>query len=412
MKLSTRPKLMLILLVMTLIFLADRMIYRNGEGQDNIVDEMTKKQAEKEKTLAEIKRISQKFSAFSKKYNSQSYKANVLNNSFTVADLRAINNNPNRISNTEVSSKKTSRTNEELESVTSYQLYIEDADQLELDHPLVNLHRYEYILNNENSCKENILVLILVNIAPNKVNERDQIRNTWGSITKVSGASVVTLFVVAQTPDGKIQTQLEYESEQHRDIIQGNFLDSYRNLTIKSVMDLDWVHRFCNKTKFILKVDDDTMVDVYHLVKFLLQKSPDGNTRNFLYCSSFKNQGPVRYPDDKWFVPKHEYPYSKYPTYCEGFAYIMSYDVSMQLYNASTQVKFYWIDDVYITGFAAYKAGVRHIDMEHGHGYNMLQTEHLSKNVKSSMFLLAKYAGMRKNWDMAWNDIKSLHQLD
>ncbi|XP_052779524.1 lactosylceramide 1,3-N-acetyl-beta-D-glucosaminyltransferase A-like [Mya arenaria] len=274
----------------------------------------------------------------------------------------------------------------------------------------VNLHKYEYTLNNKYACNGNVLAVILVNSAPDKPSERMQIRNTWGSVRFHSGATVVTLFAIAQTEDDKLQSHIESESKQYVDIIQGNFLDSYRNLTYKTVMGLDWVHKFCNHTKFVLKVDDDTLIDTYHLVDYLLQRSPDGDIEDFLYCSTFRNQGPIRRSDDKWFVPMTEYPYSKYPPYCEGFAYIMSYDVSKKLYEATETVKIYWIDDVYLTGLAAIQARITHTNMESGHSYKLLDTDNLSKIVQSSLFLLAKYDSMRPNWDRAWDDIKSLHK--
>jgi beta-1,3-galactosyltransferase 1 len=227
-----------------------------------------------------------------------------------------------------------------------------------------------------------------------------------------SGANIVPLFLLAKVADKTIQDKIVEESKTHLDVIQGNFLDSYRNLTYKCVMGLQWVQNYCNNTKFVVKVDDDTMIDVYHLVRFLLQKSPDGNLENFLYCSVYSNQGPRRTTDDKWYVSESEYPYSKYPPYCEGFAYIMSNDVTKKLYDASRYVKFYWVDDVYVTGFAALQAGVTQRKMEANHGYDLMEARSFSKNVQTNMFLLAKYNRLRRNWHDAWNAIKSYHKKE
>jgi len=38
---------------------------------------------------------------------------------------------------------------------------------------------------------------------------------------------------------------LNVESGRYGDIVQGNFVDSYRNLTLKSLTDLDWVVDHC-----------------------------------------------------------------------------------------------------------------------------------------------------------------------
>ncbi|KAK3595115.1 hypothetical protein CHS0354_002367 [Potamilus streckersoni] len=279
------------------------------------------------------------------------------------------------------------------------------------DDELINHHMYKYILKNDLACSaDDLFLVILVHSAPKNHEERAAIRQTYGSIRFHSGVSIVTLFVLGMLEKREensevVQKAILKESRRYMDIIQGDFVDHYRNLTYKHVMLLDWVTRFCNHTKFVVKTDDDTMVDPFHLIEFLLLKSPDGQISNFLYCSAFHNQGPVRRPDDKWFVSYSEYPYKKYPTYCEGFAYITSTDVVHKLLNASKEVPFYWIDDVYVTGFLPHKIGLKHRNMEPRHSYNVMLVEHLSENVKSSIFLLAKYPSQRDFWNQAWSDI-------
>ena len=38
---------------------------------------------------------------------------------------------------------------------------------------------------------------------------------------------------------------LDAENKQYGDIVQGNFDENYRNLTLKSLTDLDWVINYC-----------------------------------------------------------------------------------------------------------------------------------------------------------------------
>jgi len=38
---------------------------------------------------------------------------------------------------------------------------------------------------------------------------------------------------------------LEFESDQYGDVVQGNFVENYRNLTLKSLTDIDWVINYC-----------------------------------------------------------------------------------------------------------------------------------------------------------------------
>jgi len=44
------------------------------------------------------------------------------------------------------------------------------------------------------------------------------------------------------------------EANTYNDIVQENFVDSYKNLTFKGIMALKWISTYCNETKYILKV--------------------------------------------------------------------------------------------------------------------------------------------------------------
>lgn len=409
---SFRPKLAVLITVASLLLLANRTIFyiRGSDTTNNQAELDRLKKLAKDESLAKVNRISAKFAPFQEKFAQENFLGNERVYESKISEVKSGVTFVDSHSDLELKAEKKVQNKVTRDDRKSYLTYLENTSGDDLKNPFVNLHRYDFILNNKIACNGNVLIVILVHSDPKKSNERKMIRDTWGSVRVYSGATIVPLFLLAQVEDKELQEQIVSESKTNLDIIQGNFLDTYRNLTCKCIMGLHWVQKYCNHTKFVVKVDDDTMIDIYHLVHFLLQTSPDGNLQDFLYCSIYRNQGPRRSADDKWFVSESEYPYSKYPPYCEGFAYIMSNDVAKKLYDASREVKFYWIDDVYVTGFTALKAGVFHKSMESGHGYNLLESEHLSKNVQSSMFLLAKFDHLRKNWDKAWNDIRDLHK--
>lgn len=412
---AIRRKVLLILGLATALFLLNRIVFtivRHGKNYQ--VDAMRKgkmfQRLQKEKHLERIRRISDSFAPYQNRFTS------IANQSLGVTKQKVRDKEPEINNGVPLATSKRETKVEldiDIQAPDSFKLYFQDTTPEDLNDPFVNLHRYEYLISNRYACHGDVLAVIMVNSSPGKINERTMIRETWGSVRYYLGATIVPLFMLAKLADNdKLQKDIEKESETYLDIVQGNFIDSYRNLTYKTVMGLHWVQNFCNHTKFAIKVDDDTMIDIYHLVKFLFQKSPDGNMNNFLYCSVYKNQGPVRRSNDKWFVPTHEYPYSKYPSYCEGFAYIMSNDVTKMMYQGTREVKTYWIDDVYITGLVAYHIGLTHTEMESGHAYDLMQAEHLSKHVQNSIFLLAKYEHLRQNWQNAWNDIKTVHDIE
>lgn len=56
---------------------------------------------------------------------------------------------------------------------------------------------------------------------------------------------VQTIFLVGQTTNNQTQTKIIEESQNYHDIIQESFIDTYKNLTLKTVMMLKWVTDNC-----------------------------------------------------------------------------------------------------------------------------------------------------------------------
>lgn len=61
----------------------------------------------------------------------------------------------------------------------------------------------------------------------------------------LSDFRVKIVFLIGQTGSNVTQIKIYEESEMHNDLIQESFLDSYNNLTLKTVMMLKWVNGSC-----------------------------------------------------------------------------------------------------------------------------------------------------------------------
>ncbi|XP_052090775.1 uncharacterized protein LOC127727699 [Mytilus californianus] len=62
------------------------------------------------------------------------------------------------------------------------------------------------------------------------------------------------IFVLGQTSNITVQREINDESRKYKDIVQGNFVDSYRNLTYKlvftsSIMSMDVIRKMYDSTK-------------------------------------------------------------------------------------------------------------------------------------------------------------------
>uniref|UniRef100_A0A8C0LIU2 Hexosyltransferase n=1 Tax=Canis lupus dingo TaxID=286419 RepID=A0A8C0LIU2_CANLU len=188
-------------------------------------------------------------------------------------------------------------------------------------------------------------LVLLVTSSHEQVFVRTVIRNTWGKEKNVHGRPIKTFFLLGATASKDLSKVVAQESQRHRDIIQKDFVDAYFNLTLKTMMGIEWIHRFCPQATFVMKTDSDMFVNVYYLTELLLKKN---RTTRFFTGFLKLNEFPIRDKANKWFVSKYEYPWDKYPPFCSGTGYVFSSDVASQVYNVSDSVPFIKLEDVFV----------------------------------------------------------------
>lgn len=208
--------------------------------------------------------------------------------------------------------------------------------------------RYHYVINEPDKCQqENPFLILLVPVAPNNRRARDAVRSTWGSETVVMQKVVHLLFMLGQPGhEGQEEEQqkLLEESQKYHDIIQSDFLDSYNNLTIKTMIILEWLVTYCRNASFAMKIDSDIFLNLDVLVNMLLH-APKEN-----YMTGLVAKGAMvrREPNSKWYLPKDVYFEDFYPPYALGLAYVMSLDLSEKFVEVAKEVKAVYIEDIYL----------------------------------------------------------------
>ncbi|CAM5079118.1 unnamed protein product [Eretmochelys imbricata] len=188
-------------------------------------------------------------------------------------------------------------------------------------------------------------LVLLVTSSHGENKARMAIRETWGKHRLVAGNLIVTYFLLGTTMSQNDQTGIIAESQKYRDIIQKDFIDAYYNLTLKTMMGIEWVHKFCHQSRFVMKTDTDMFVNIFYLTELLLRKN-----RNTRFFTGFlkMNDFPIRKIYSKWYVSKDEYPGRTYPPFCSGTGYVFSTDVASQIYKISESVPFIKLEDVFI----------------------------------------------------------------
>ena len=217
------------------------------------------------------------------------------------------------------------------------------------------------------------------------------------------------MYAIAFQEKHDLNEKVEEESLAHKDIVQLAFIDHYRNLTIKHLAALHWITEYCSNAHTVVKVDDDTYVNIPQLIKYVkVEEMNNSKNSSHIYCSVYSNQGPRRQRDDKWYVSMKEYPDTYYPPYCEGFAYITTVDVAQILYITSQESHHhYWIDDVYVTGLLVKRAWKK-ITLQRFRrpfGYKLMQNKGNSMGQAQAinqdvLFVLDKYPS--KNSESLW----------
>ncbi|KAL2717977.1 hypothetical protein V1478_011853 [Vespula squamosa] len=218
------------------------------------------------------------------------------------------------------------------------------------------------ILNPLALCSLPPYLLIIICSSVGNYKARMAIRNTWANKNNLDllyNSTVKVAFLLGQSDNDTLNSFIIEESFQFNDILQEKFLDTYNNLTLKSIMILKWVTTNCEEAKFIMKTDDDMFVNIILLMKTLQART---QSKGVLLGSLICNARPISDPKNKWYMPKYMYPEKVYPNYLSGTGYVMSIDVAFKLYQAALTTPLLHLEDVYITGLCAKHAKIRPIN--------------------------------------------------
>lgn len=223
----------------------------------------------------------------------------------------------------------------------------------------ISLRDNPYRINNKNVCKGlQVSFIVIVHSATDHFMRRASLRETWANYNLFTKHNMRILFLLGLPLKDSTQVLIEHESSIHNDIVQGDFIDSYRNLTHKGVLGLRWVSEFCPQAKRVVKVDDDVFVNVFKLMDDFDGKFSNG-TRQIMCPVRPKGTSEIQRNSGKWKVDKEEFfNQTHYPvTYCNGFFVILSADMISELYNAAFDTPFFWVDDVYLFGLLPDRIG-------------------------------------------------------
>lgn len=210
----------------------------------------------------------------------------------------------------------------------------------------------QYLMENRDLCRmeDNLKVVIMVHTAPSHFVNRLAIRKTWGNNSYYSDLGKVrTLFLLGQVKNRSLQMEIDKEFKQFGDLVQGDFIDSYYNMTLKGVMGYKWLNERCKNAEVILKTDDDVIVNMFTFLKTFLPQFL--SKPKHMACRRLHKSRIERKKNSKWYINNNLFrQQSFYPDFCQGFMVAISNDVISELLISASLTPYFWIDDIYLYG--------------------------------------------------------------
>lgn len=227
----------------------------------------------------------------------------------------------------------------------------------------INYYPHRFLTNSGKcSTADKIDLFIVIKSAMNNFDNRMAIRQTYGQEDITPGhVTKILFFLGTKGKKSEIQMKIKAEMVKYKDIIQIDYIDTYFNNTIKTMMSFRWVFEHCSVADFYLFTDDDMYISVPNLLEYVeTVTTSNGSTitpKHLFYAGYMFKSGPHRIIGSKWRVGLEEYPWNKWPPYITAGAYVISNQAMKVLYVASLFVRHFRFDDIYL-GIVAKKAGI------------------------------------------------------
>lgn len=124
-----------------------------------------------------------------------------------------------------------------------------------------------------------INMLVLVDSFAKNLKERKRIRDTWYNYWASQVQNVQIVFFVGKPEDTALINTLALENSVHNDIVWSNtkdLPDMYGS--IKALSWLQWLMKYCQNAKMVLKIDESVILNVPRVVKFAYKNKRAVNT--------------------------------------------------------------------------------------------------------------------------------------
>ncbi|CAH1780080.1 unnamed protein product [Owenia fusiformis] len=231
-----------------------------------------------------------------------------------------------------------------------------NISELRLDKCDACFPQSSYIYKNDNLCSTNnsnnsnnsttlVKLLVIIFTVHNGTKTRNILRKTWASISKNNTRELRYVFLLGKhTKDPEWNVRVLAEAKKYGDILIKDFMDEFRNLTLKTMSGLKWAAEFCSNAKYIMKTDSDMWVNTPRLLRYI----DLFNIENEIIGTCLKKSKPIRHKESKYYASPEEYPHMWYPSFCSGTGYVTTMKVVKDIVKVSPDIPFFFLEDIYV----------------------------------------------------------------
>ena len=118
---------------------------------------------------------------------------------------------------------------------------------------------FPILLENSSICRtgsgfESVDVIMMIFTTHRETLRREAIRQTWASVTRQNTANTRHFFILGRSNSTKQMRKTEDEHARHGDLLMLDFVDSYANLTFKTMSGLRWIINRCGQARWDFNV--------------------------------------------------------------------------------------------------------------------------------------------------------------
>ena len=154
--------------------------------------------------------------------------------------------------------------------------------------------------------------------------------NTWilcviFALQEKHSAKIIFLMGTTVSTDSDLEADLAEEISENHDVVREDFLDSYKNLTLKTLAGIKWADQYCAQAEFVMKTDDDMFINLDNILEYLNREFGDGASEKVITgCVKNDPNGPHK-PLSAGGQPVPALPFkSVHPLFMAGAGYVIS----------------------------------------------------------------------------------------